>query len=130
MLQRLDREIARDSRLSGRVRLVTVSFDPRNDTPEAMAELRRALSPRSRWDFLTAADEGSLRPILEDFGQDAVRVGGSDEDGLDALRHVLKVFLVDGRRDVRNVYSAEFLRWRLVRNDIVTVLGPERMVAR
>lgn len=130
MLQRLDREIARDTRLSGRVRLVTVSFDPRNDSPADMAQLREALAPHGRWDFLTAADESSLRPILEDFGQDAVRTGAERSEGADALRHVLKVFLVDGRRDVRNVYSAEFLRWQLVRNDLLTVLGSESIAAR
>jgi hypothetical protein len=37
--------------------------------------------------------------------------------------HVLKVFLVDGRRDVRNVYSTGLLDPRLVAADVETVLA-------
>ena len=40
------------------------------------------------------------------------------------LRHVLKVFLVDANRDVRNIYSAGFLDTRLILADIETVLQP------
>ena len=38
------------------------------------------------------------------------------------LRHVLKVFLVDEHRDIRNVYSTGLLDPRLVMNDLRTVL--------
>ena len=41
----------------------------------------------------------------------------------DRLRHVLKVFLVDDERRVRNVYSTGLMDLRLVVNDLRTVLG-------
>ena len=34
-----------------------------------------------------------------------------------------KVFLIDAKRRVRNIYSAGFLSWQLLLNDIQTVLG-------
>lgn len=120
LLHQLDRELARDPQLAGRVELVTVSFDPTRDTPEALAALRARLAPRGRWRFLTARDEGALRPVLADFGQDAVWIPG-ERNAPDALRHVLKVFLVDGDRAVRQIYSTGFLDRRLVLADLRTL---------
>lgn len=116
-LQQLDRDLAARPALAARTRLVTVSFDPMHDTPARMAELRAHLAPRGRWSFLTAPDEAALAPVLADFGQ---RVERGDEA---RLLHVLKVFLVDGRRDVRNVYSTGLLDPRLVAADVETLLG-------
>ncbi len=120
LLQRLDRHVAADARLAGRVQLATISFDPGRDTPARMAELRRALAPRGSWRFLTARDRAGLEPVLADFGQDVLRPpAGSDA----ALRHVLRVFLVDADGAVRNVYSTGFLDLRLLVNDALTLLG-------
>jgi cytochrome c peroxidase len=116
-LQQVDRRVAERADLAGRVTLVTVSFDPERDTPARMSELRRSLAPRARWRFLTAASEASLRPVLADFGQDAVRADG------EVASHVLKVFLVDGERRIRNVYSTGFLDERILVNDLLTVLA-------
>jgi len=121
LLQRLDRELARDPRLAARVELVTVSFDPRRDTPEKLRELRDRLAPQGRWRFLTAPDEAALRPVLADFGQDAVWIPG-EPNAPDALRHVLKVFVVDASGAVRQIYSTGFLDSRLVLADLRTLL--------
>jgi cytochrome oxidase Cu insertion factor (SCO1/SenC/PrrC family) len=122
-LHRVDRLVAGDPELAPRVRLVTVSFDPARDTPENMATLAHGLHPKGRWSFLTAADAAELAPVLSDFGQDAVWIPvASDEPAPDRLRHVLKVFLVDDERRVRNVYSTGLMDVRLVLNDLRTVL--------
>ncbi len=125
-LQRADRALAARPDLRDRVRLVTVSFDPARDTPEAMAGLRRHMSPKTDWRFLTAPDEAHILPVLADYGQDAVPLltGGGQDTGL--LRHVTKVFLVDGEGGVRNVYSSGFLDHRLLVRDVETVLGEGR----
>jgi hypothetical protein len=39
------------------------------------------------------------------------------------MQHVLKVFLVDDQRAVRNVYSAGLLDHRLLLRDVETLLG-------
>jgi len=110
-LARLDALLAERPALARRVQLVTVSFDPANDPPARMAALRSSLSPRGRWRFVTAASEAAIAPVLLDFGQDATP------------SHVLKVFLVDGRGRVRNIYSTGFLDVRLLLADLETLLG-------
>ena len=120
VLRSVDRLLADTPALAGRVRLVTVSFDPEADSPERMAELRGNLRPRGRWDFLTASDAGALGPVLEDFGQ---RVVARPDLAPDAIQHVLKIFLVDAGGDVRNIYSSGLLEPLLLRNDAATVLG-------
>jgi cytochrome oxidase Cu insertion factor (SCO1/SenC/PrrC family) len=99
-----------------------VSFDPVYDSPEHMAQLRRNMAPRGRWSFLTAPSASALAPVLEDFGQRVVDL--PDEKGRPSgrLQHVLKVFLVDHRGDVRNIYSTGFLEPQLLLNDVATVL--------
>jgi cytochrome oxidase Cu insertion factor (SCO1/SenC/PrrC family) len=120
-LVRLDRALAERGDLAARVRLVSVSFDPARDRPDDLARLRRGLGPRSDWRFFTAAGEPDLAPVLADFGQSVDAIAGPDgEPG--ALGHVLKVFLVDARGDVRNVYSAGFLDHRLLLRDAETLL--------
>lgn len=126
VFQKIDRSLAGDAELDGRVELVTVSFDPERDTPERMAELRRQLAPVSGWRFLTTRDADALSPVLADFGQDTRAAAGVAAGRID---HVLKVFLVDGERRVRNVYSSEFLDPRLLLNDARTVLREERSAA-
>ncbi len=111
VLARLDAELAERPALGRRTQLVTVSFDPAHDTPERMAALRRALAPRARWRFLTAASEAAIEPLLSDFGQDA------------NPSHVLKIFLVDAEGQVRNIYSTGFLDVRLLLSDLSTLLA-------
>jgi cytochrome oxidase Cu insertion factor (SCO1/SenC/PrrC family) len=121
-LQSVDRALARDPALSGRVRLATVSFDPERDTPESMAALRGRLRPASDWRFLTAADRDGIAPVLAAFGQDALPLVDERGEALGLYRHVLKVFLVDAAGAVRNVYSAGLLSPELVLVDARTVL--------
>lgn len=124
MLHRIDRLLADDAELAPRVQLVTVSFDPVRDTPTAMRALEDSLHPKSRWRFLTAKDSAALAPVLADFGQDAVWIpNAAEETAPDRLRHVLKVFLVDDQRRVRNVYSTGMMDVRLVMNDLRTVIA-------
>jgi protein SCO1/2 len=123
-LHQLDARLARKPWLAERVQLVTVSFDPERDTPEALARLRGALGPRGRWRFLTAPDRAAIAPVLEDFGQDAVWIPSSEGSAPDRLRHVLKLFLVDDQGRVRNIYSTGFLDLRILTNDLETLLGP------
>jgi cytochrome oxidase Cu insertion factor (SCO1/SenC/PrrC family) len=119
-LAALDAKLAERPALGRRVKLVTVSFDPARDTPERMAALRRGLSPRGRWLFATAASGNALQPVLDDFGQDAMPL---TDAAAERIAHVLKVFLVDGQGQVRNIYSTGFLDLRLLLADLETVLG-------
>ncbi len=123
-LHHLDRVLGEDAELARRVQLVTVSFDPARDTPQKMAALERSLAPKGRWRFLTSNGPDALAAVLADFGQDAVWIpAGGEAAAPERLRHVLKVFLVDEHRDIRNIYSTGLLDPRLVMNDLRTVLS-------
>jgi cytochrome oxidase Cu insertion factor (SCO1/SenC/PrrC family) len=128
-LQQTDRRLAASPQLRDRVRLVTVSFDPSRDGPAEMAALRRALAPHADWRFFTSRDDAALQAALEDFGQDAVRELSRDGEGESALRHVAKVFLVDGEGRIRNVYSSGFLDADLLMRDLETLLGEHAPVS-
>jgi cytochrome c peroxidase len=122
-LQQIDRSLAASPALAGRVRLATVSFDPQRDDPAAMAGLRAALAPRGDWRFFTGRDEAMLRPVLADFDQDAVPALVREGEAEGALRHVAKVFLIDGEQRIRNVYGSGFLDARILMRDLETLLA-------
>jgi protein SCO1 len=117
--------IAATPRLHGKVRFVTLSFDPARDTPDAMGRYAgsRAVAKGDglRWYFLTTRSARELLPLVEGFGQD-VRVTRAGRE----LSHVLKVFLIDRAGDVREIYSSSFLHPQVVLNDIETLLLEER----
>jgi cytochrome oxidase Cu insertion factor (SCO1/SenC/PrrC family) len=127
-LRRIDRALADRSDLVGRVKLVTISFDPVRDTPEQLKILRSHLEPRGDWRFLTAESDTQLRPVLDDFGQDALRlVAAEDGRSLGVIRHIAKVFLIDSNLAVRNIYSTGFLDHEILLRDIETLLLEERV---
>jgi cytochrome oxidase Cu insertion factor (SCO1/SenC/PrrC family) len=107
--------------------MVTVSFDPVNDTPERLAILRDHLKPIGEWRFLTAGSDREIRPVLDDFGQDALRlVAAEDGKSLGVIRHIAKVFLIDSDLAIRNIYSSGFLDSAILLRDIETLLLEER----
>jgi cytochrome oxidase Cu insertion factor (SCO1/SenC/PrrC family) len=114
-------------RLHGKVRFVTLSFDPARDTPDVMRSYAgsRAVDKGKalRWYFLTTRSARELLPLVEGFGQDVVvTVDRSSGRPRRELSHVLKVFLIDPAGDVREIYSSMFLHPQTVLNDIETLL--------
>jgi len=114
--------VAEDPELRERVRLVSLSFDPARDTPVAMRHYAASV-PRNgvEWAFLTTELPRTLVPLLDGFGQD-VRVE-LDARGRPAgpLAHVLKVFLIDERAVVREIYTTSYLFTEVILNDIKTL---------
>jgi cytochrome oxidase Cu insertion factor (SCO1/SenC/PrrC family) len=112
-----------DRALAGRVRFVSVSLDPTHDTPAAMASYGQGFTVdrQFEWRFLTARRVPELLPVLDDFGQD-VSVD-MDENGraTRTLHHMLKMFLIDARGEVREIYSLAFLQPQVMFNDIKTL---------
>lgn len=114
--------------LARRVRLVSLSFDPVNDTPQTMARyagvLARADQPL-RWDFLTGRSVAELQPILADLGQPvAVQLDARGKPNR-LYYHMLKLFLFDRQGRVREIYSSAFLQPDMIYNDIRTLLLEE-----
>src|SRR5687767_1294229 len=110
----LKEAIAATPALHGKVRFVTLSFDPARDTPHAMARYAgsraRDTGAGLRWYFLTTRSARELLPLVEGFGQDVeVTLERSSGKPQRVLSHVLKVFLIDPAGDVREIYSSTFL---------------------
>jgi protein SCO1 len=123
----LKQAIESTPRLHGKVRFVTLSFDPARDTPDVMRSYAgsRAVDHGKalRWYFLTTRSARELMPLVEGFGQDIVTtVERSSGKPRRELSHVLKVFLIDAAGDVREIYTSNFLHPRTVLNDIETLL--------
>ena len=121
----LKEAIGTRTELHGRVRFVTLSFDPARDTPGVMSRYAGSHAVDKgnglRWYFLTTRSARELMPLVDGFGQD-VRVTRNGRE----LSHVLKVFLIDRGGDVREIYSSNFLHPEVVLNDIETLLAEER----
>jgi cytochrome oxidase Cu insertion factor (SCO1/SenC/PrrC family) len=126
----LKEAIAATPALHGKVRFVTLSFDPARDSPDAMRHYAgsRAVEKDGglRWYFLTTRSARELMPLVEGFGQDVrITFDRSGARPRRELSHVLKVFLIDRKGDVREIYTSTFLYPRLVLNDIETLLMEE-----
>lgn len=121
VLAQLRRRVNMDPMLSQRVRLISLSFDPTHDTPAVMrAYGARFVREGADWQFLTADSEAALQPILDAYRQPRQKApDGSGKPS--AYAHLLRVFLIDDRRMIRNVYSADFLDPTLLVNDVTTL---------
>jgi cytochrome oxidase Cu insertion factor (SCO1/SenC/PrrC family) len=111
-----------DPALAGRVQFIIVSLDPTHDTPAAIAAYAGEFTdPNFEWRFLTASGVPELLPVLDDFGQDvSVEL---DERGraTRTLHHMLKMFLIDGRGEIREIYTLAFIQPPVIFNDIKTL---------
>ncbi len=124
VLLQLHRESAQDPSLAMQLRLVSMSFDPDNDTPERMAAysgLADQVPTAAPWLFVTARSRTELQPILDAYGQ-AVDKKANPADPTGPLNHTLRVFLVDSAGNIRNIYSSGTLDPRLVLADVKTLM--------
>jgi protein SCO1/2 len=112
-----------DQALAGKVRFVSVSLDPTHDTPAVIASYSKefAVDPKFDWRFLTARRVPELLPVLDDFGQDVSVEMDQSGRATRTLHHMLKMFLIDARGEVREIYSLAFLQPQVMFNDIKTL---------
>lgn len=109
--------------VASRLLLLTLSFDPAHDTPEVMRGYGSVFHQNTGgadWLFLTTANRDQLAPLLERYGQqvDAARPGSASGP----YQHLLRVYLIDEQKRIRNIYSYGLLDPRLVMTDVRTLL--------
>lgn len=124
VLQELHGESAEDPALAKELRLVSMSFDPANDTPERMAAYSKLAAEHptgALWHFVTTPSQAELQPILAAYGQ-AVDRKSNPLDPTGPLNHTLRVFLIDRAGNIRNIYSSRTLDLRLVLADVRTLM--------
>lgn len=126
-LQQVRAGVLKDSGLAAATRFVSVSFDPGNDTPEALARYAKSVGvgsaegDRLEWRFLTARSVPDLLPLLQDLGQDVSVQNDAQGRPTRTLHHMLKLFLIDAHGFVREIYTLAYLQPLVILNDIKTL---------
>jgi len=126
--EKVREEIIARVELHGRVRLVFMSLDLAHDTPETLRILARRYEERAEivpWHFLTASSYQILNPLLRDMGEEISVDRVASASGGVVLNHLLKVFLIDSRGWVREIYSNQSLDSAAILGDIKSLLIEE-----
>ena len=106
-----------------KARLVSFSFDPVFDTPEVIdAYGSQFRAGDFDWQFLTTEGATTLDPILNAYGQWVIRDYDENGEYMGTMSHILRVFLIDESRQIRNIYSTSFLHADTVANDVRSLL--------
>jgi protein SCO1 len=99
-----------------RVRLVTITLDPARDTPEELRRYMRLFGiDAKRWSFLTGSPE-QVAKVHAAWGMWAKPAGNGQID------HPSRVFLVDGKGRVREIYDLDYLKPAWVLEDVRLLL--------
>ncbi|MEJ2455212.1 MAG: cytochrome c peroxidase [Candidatus Thiodiazotropha sp.] len=114
-----------DPALAEGLKLISLSFDPEIDTPQVMALYGnnfKYAGKAGEWQFLTTASQRKLEPILDAYHQNIVPDpdNGGQSSG---FSHLLRVFLIDPARRIRNIYNVDFLHHELLINDVKTLMA-------
>jgi protein SCO1 len=99
------------------VQLISITLDPERDTPKKLRNYMELYDadPRS-WSFVTGPKE-QLAPVIAAYGMWA-RPSANGQ-----LDHPSRIFLVDRRRRVREIYNLNFMRPAWVVEDIELLLA-------
>jgi protein SCO1/2 len=96
----LQRAIAEDATLRGRVRLLSVSFDPERDTPDVLAaHAARFKADPAVWEFVTG-DRVAIDRFAAKFGVGLLRADGETE-----ITHNLRTTLIGADGRIVKIYS-------------------------
>ncbi|MCB1337638.1 MAG: SCO family protein [Maritimibacter sp.] len=112
--------------LRGEVQLLTVSFDPARDTVEAIEAFHYPVTSdpdaerKIEWDVLTTSGPEALQPILDGYGQ-TIDLSNNQE----LISHLLRIYLVDRKGVIRNVYGLGLIDPRLLMTDVETLMMEE-----
>jgi len=125
VFNQLKSKMNNDPVLADHLQLLSISFDPERDTPEMMKQYGdnfRFSGNKGLWKFLTTSSVKALSPILENYNQDIQREMSVSGENTGDISHILRVFLIDPKMDIRNIYSVGFLHADLVVNDLRTLM--------
>ena len=124
VLHKISRQLQKQPELASKLRLLTLSFDPTHDTPTLMRQYGTGFKTGDfDWQFLTTRDETALQPILDSYQQNIQKVYDANGQFTHSYTHLLRVYLIDMNRQIRNIYSVDFLHADTVLNDVKTLLS-------
>lgn len=122
VFHKIQRRLEQEPEIAEHLRLITLSFNPQ-DTPEIMAQYGQAFAGSADWRFLTPRSEREIQPILAAYGQSVQKDYDADGKFLGTFSHVLRVFLIDREKQIRNIYTVSFLHPDTLVNDVKTLLA-------
>ena len=123
VLLQVNKRLQKEPDISQHLRLISLSFDPERDTPEVMGAYGKAFaSSGADWRFLTTYSQRELQPILKAYNQTVNRDFSPEGQDLGTFSHILRVFLIDREKQIRNIYSISFLHADTLINDIKTLV--------
>lgn len=97
----LQRAIQGDAALRGRAHLVTVSFDPRHDTAEAIKAHAKARGADPRvWSYLTG-DPAAIEHLTSRFGVSVI----DEHDAPETITHNLRTAVIDPKGRLVKIYD-------------------------
>jgi cytochrome c peroxidase len=123
VFHKIQRKLVKNPEIASKLRLITLSFDPKHDTPDAMKQYGESFQGENiDWRFLTSESEKELLPILDSYKQ--TRQKEYDEKGelTGSYSHTLRVYLIDKDKNFRNIYSVSFLHPDVLLSDVKTLL--------
>jgi cytochrome c peroxidase len=146
VLHQIASEMKQDAALGDGLRLLSLSFDPARDTPEVMRQFGSHHTGNSGhgehsehkghagsipgsgekgksvdWRFLTTESQAQLRPVLAAYGQSLVPEFDEAGNEIGDISHILRVFLIDASRRIRNIYSVSYLHADTLIADVKTL---------
>ncbi|MCK9606585.1 MAG: SCO family protein [Methylomonas sp.] len=123
VLHKISRQLQKQPELAAKLRLLTLSFNPSNDTPEMMRHYGSGFKTGDfDWQFLTTRDEQTLQPILNAYQQNVQKIYDEQGQFTGTFSHLLRVYLIDTDKNIRNIYNVDFLHADTVINDVKTLL--------
>lgn len=124
VLHKIARRLQTQPELADKLRLLTLSFNPEHDTPELMRHYGAGFKTGDfDWQFLTTASEEKLQPILDAYQQNIQKIYDDQGQFTGTFSHLLRVYLIDTQKQIRNIYSADFLHTDTLINDVKTLLA-------
>ena len=124
VLHKIKRRLQKEPQLAAKLRLLTLSFNPVHDTPQAMSHYAESFNDgRVDWQFLTTQSEQQLQPILDKYQQSIQKIYDEKGQFTGTFSHILRVYLIDTNKQLRNIYSVSFLHADTLINDVKTLLS-------
>ena len=103
-----------------KVRLLSITLDPARDTPEALRRYMRLYDAEAaHWGFLTGPRE-RVEKVIAAWGMWARPAAGGQLD------HPSRIFLIDPRWRVREIYSLEYFKPAWALDDVRLLLKEAR----
>lgn len=128
VMHQLRSSLEEHGQLADRVRLISMSFDPVNDSAAAMEAYKKSFPNSSiDWRFVTAPSIEALEPVLEAYDQPISRAALQDDS--EEINHMLRVFLIDANGSIRNIYSASLLHAQTLFHDVLTLSQEQQALA-